>query len=213
MSRGRPRNFERDVALRSAMEVFWEKGYEGAQLTDLTKAMGINPPSFYAAFGSKEAAFREALELYEQTTVRGWIEAFGDDLDTCQSMRALLDYTIDVALAAPGPGGCMMVMSTINAMPSSEALRDLVDSRRREGLRLIADRLERGVREGDLPSSTGVTRLAMFFGAIIQALSLQARHGATRAELNDIVAFAMMAMPEPADIATDENTPSRRGSA
>lgn len=65
--RGRPRNFDRDQALRKAMEVFWSKGYEGASLTDLTAAMGINSPSLYGAFGSKEALFREAVELYRQT--------------------------------------------------------------------------------------------------------------------------------------------------
>ena len=62
--RGRPRNFDRAQALQKAMEVFWSKGYEGASLTDLTEAMGINSPSLYGAFGSKEGLFREAVELY-----------------------------------------------------------------------------------------------------------------------------------------------------
>ncbi|WP_164125535.1 TetR family transcriptional regulator, partial [Stenotrophomonas maltophilia] len=66
-SRGRPRNFDRDQALERAMRVFWAKGYEGAQLVDLTAAMGINPPSFYAAFGSKQEIFREAIDLYLAT--------------------------------------------------------------------------------------------------------------------------------------------------
>ncbi len=66
-TRGRPRSFDRDAALRRAIEVFWAKGYEGAQLVDLTAAMGINPPSFYAAFSSKEALFREALDRYLAT--------------------------------------------------------------------------------------------------------------------------------------------------
>ena len=197
MARGRPRSFDREVALRCAMEVFWEKGYEGAQLTDLMAELGINPPSFYAAFGSKEAAFREALELYEREMVSGWINAFIVGLNTRQAIRSLLDYTIDVALAAPGSGGCMMVMSMINAKPGSEPLRELLENRRREGLRQIRERLERGVRDGDLPRSTDTKRLATFFGAVVQAISLQARDGASRDELNDIVVSAMMVMPEP----------------
>lgn len=197
MARGRPRSFDREVALRRAMEVFWEKGYEGAQLTDLMAELGINPPSFYAAFGSKEAAFREALELYEREMVSGWINAFIVGLNTRQAIRSLLDYTIDVALAAPGSGGCMMVMSMINAKPGSEPLRELLENRRREGLRQIRERLERGVRDGDLPRSTDTKRLATFFGAVVQAISLQARDGASRDELNDIVVSAMMVMPEP----------------
>src|SRR5919112_1807947 len=63
--RGRPRAFDRSAALRRAMEVFWQCGYEGASLGDLTAAMGINRPSLYAAFGCKEALFREAVALYD----------------------------------------------------------------------------------------------------------------------------------------------------
>ena len=91
----------------------------------------------------------------------------------------------------------MMVMSMINAKPGSEPLRELLENRRREGLRQIRERLERGVRDGDLPRSTDTKRLATFFGAVVQAISLQARDGASRDELNDIVVSAMMVMPEP----------------
>ena len=180
------------------MELFWARGYESAQLTDLTAAMGINPPSFYAAFGSKEAAFREALQLYERKMGEGWINALGGDLDVRQSIKTLLDSTVDLVLAAPGPGGCMMVMGMINAMPGNEPLRDLLRNRRREGLRLIRERLDKAVRDGELLPSTDTARLATFFGAVVQAVSLQARDGATREELDHIVACAMMAMPEPA---------------
>ena len=195
MPRGRPRNFDRSIALQRAMELFWAKGYEGTQLTDLTTTMGINPPSFYAAFGSKEAAFREALELYERKMGEGRIKAFGEDLDTHQSIRALLDHGIDVALAAPGSGGCMIMLGMINTMSGHEPLRDLLKNRRREGLRQVRDRLKRGVRVGDLPPSTDISRLAAFYCAVLQGISLQARDGATRTELNDIAAVAMMAMP------------------
>lgn len=200
MARGRPRKFDRNVALHRAMEVFWEKGYEGSQLTDLTTAMEINPPSFYAAFGSKEEAFREALELYEREMIHGWVEAFREGFNTRQAIMALLDYTVDVALAAPGPGGCMMVMSMINAMPGSERLRELLQDRWRAAISRIFGRLERGIRDGDLPASTNIARLTTFIGAIVQAISLQARDGATRDELNDIVVSAMMAMPGPEDV-------------
>ena len=215
MPRGRPRSFDRDVALERAMEVFWAKGYEAAQLTDLTQAMGVNPPSFYAAFVSKEAVFREALELYERKMGGPRIKAFTDDLETRDSIRAMLDHGVDVALSAPGPGGCMIIMGMINAMPGCEPLRDLLRDRRREGLRQVRDRLEKGVRNGDLPASTDVPRLATFYCGVLQAISLTARDGGTREDLNDIVDCAMMAMAEPAVAgpATSEGGPARSADA
>ena len=211
MARGRPRNFDRDVALQSAMELFWAKGFEGTQLTDLTEAMGINPPSFYAAFGSKEMVFREAMELYERQTGAGRLKALGDDLDTRRSIRALLDHAIDVALAAPNSGGCMVMMGMINAGPGHDTLCDLLRSRRRENLLQIRDRLKRGVREGDLPPSAEIARLATFYAATMQAISLRARDGATRKELDDIVDCAMKAMPEPGSgVLSTQNAPPAR---
>ena len=65
--RGRPRRFDRQAALERAMEVFWERGYQAASMTDLTEAMGINSPSLYAAFGSKEELYREAIGHFAAT--------------------------------------------------------------------------------------------------------------------------------------------------
>src|SRR5271165_7064138 len=108
--RGRPRSFDRADALRQAMEVFWALGYEGATLTDLQEAMGgITAPSFYAAFGSKEKLFREAVELYSSTLGRPMLDALAAE----PSVRAALDALLHTAVAAftkPGkPRGCMLV--------------------------------------------------------------------------------------------------------
>ena len=212
MRRGRPRNFDRDVALQRAMELFWAKGYESAQLGDLTTTMGINPPSFYAAFGSKEQAFREAVQLYERKMGEGWIRALTGDPDVRRAIKALLGYNVDLVLSAPGPGGCMMVVGMINDLPDNEPLRELLRDRRREGFRLLLDRLEQAVRDGELPPSTDAARLATFYSAVLKALSLQARDGATREELEHVVACAMMAMPEPgpASPAARKAAPRRR---
>ena len=64
MPSGRTRQFDVDEALDRALEVFWARGYEGATLPELTRAMGINRPSLYAAFGNKEQLFRKALDRY-----------------------------------------------------------------------------------------------------------------------------------------------------
>ena len=61
---GRPREFDVEQALDQALEVFWRNGYEGASISELTQAMGISPPSLYAAFGNKEGLFRKTLDRY-----------------------------------------------------------------------------------------------------------------------------------------------------
>ncbi|SDR59938.1 transcriptional regulator, TetR family [Rhizobiales bacterium GAS113] len=191
--RGRPRSFDRDLALRRAMEVFWEKGYEGAQLRDLTAAMGVAPPSFYAAFGSKEAAFREAVELYVATVGAKPIRAL-DEADTARAgIRAMLAGSAEVALASRS-GGCLLILGVVNCLPETDALRELLKAMRRTTLDRVRKRLRRGVREGDLPANTDTKRLATFYSAIMQAISLRARDGATRAELGAVIGSAMAAL-------------------
>src|SRR5262249_19342434 len=92
MSRtGRPREFDRDEALREAMEIFWAQGYEATTLADLQKAMGgITAPSFYAAFGSKEALFREAVELYKKTQGAPILEALTEGPTARASIEGVL---------------------------------------------------------------------------------------------------------------------------
>lgn len=193
-TRGRPRGFDRDLALRRAMEVFWAKGYEGAQLVDLTAAMGINPPSFYAAFGSKEALFREAVELYLATAGAGSMRALEDTPKARDAIEAMLTASVDVALAAPGPGGCLLILGLVHCLPGNEGLRREMTGLRRMTVERIRQRLERGVREGDLPAGTDTSGLATFYATVMQGLSLQARDGAPREELLRAVTSAMGAL-------------------
>src|SRR5271154_4896499 len=62
---GRPREFDREIALVHARDLFWSRGYEGVSMADLVQVLGLASARIYAAFGSKEALFREAIELYE----------------------------------------------------------------------------------------------------------------------------------------------------
>lgn len=191
--RGRPRSFDRDVALQRAMEVFWAKGYEGAQLVDLTAAMGLNPPSFYAAFGSKQALFREAVALYLATAGSGTMRALETAADTRRAIEAMLLASAEIALT-PSSGGCMLVLGLVNALPENEEIRQYLAGLRRETVERIRERLERGVREGDLPPGTNTSGLAIFYAATIQGLSMQARDGAGREDLLNVVAAAMSAL-------------------
>jgi AcrR family transcriptional regulator len=191
--RGRPRGFDRDLALQRAMDVFWAKGYEGAQLNDLTAAMGINPPSFYAAFGSKEAAFREAVDLYIATVGAVPMRALERAETAREGVRAMLQGSVNVALSTQ-PGGCLLILGVVNCLAENEAARTYLQETRRTTADLIRRRLERGVREGDIPAIADIARLAAFFHGMMQAISFQARDGATRSDLEGLIQSAMSAL-------------------
>lgn len=195
-TRGRPRGFDRDLALQKIMEVFWAKGYEAAQLNDLTAAIGITPPSFYAAFGSKEQAFREAVSLYVETAGSGSMRALNTGETAQQAIRAMLLASIDVALNAPQSNGCLLILGVMNCQAETEPLYDLLKGLRKETVERVRARLERGVADGDLPQTTDVTILASYYGAIMQAISMQARDGATRQELEALVGPSLTALQQ-----------------
>lgn len=194
-TRGRPRSFDRDHALQRIMQVFWSKGYEGAQLSDLTAAIGVTPPSFYSAFGSKEAAFREAVELYVGTVGAGTSRALDERTTVRPAIRAMLMASVDAALGAPRSGGCLLILGVVNCHIETEPLRELLRRIRKDTETRIRARLERGVSEGELPHSTDTRTLANYYSAVMQGLSMQARDGATRHELEALVAPAMAALP------------------
>lgn len=192
-ARGRPRGFDRDQALERLMQVFWAKGYEGTQLNDLTAAIGIKPPSFYAAFGSKEAAFREAIDLYIATIGSAQMRALEASATVRDGLRAMLEGSVAVALSAK-PGGCLLILGAVNCLPANEAVRVHLLQARYKTVALVADRLRRGVAEGELPADTDIPRLAAFYHGIMQAISFQARDGATWADLQALIDPALRAL-------------------
>ena len=192
-ARGRPRGFDRDQALERLMQVFWARGYEGAQLNDLTAAIGVKPPSFYAAFGSKEDAFREAIDLYIATIGSAPMRALEEAATVRDGLRAMLEGSVAVALSAK-PGGCLLILGVVNCLPANEAVRAHLLNARRKTVELVATRLRRGVVDGELPVDTDIPRLAAFFHGIMQAISFQARDGATRADLYALIEPALRAL-------------------
>lgn len=192
--RGRPLGFDRLVALERAMVVFWEKGYEGAQLTDLTAAMGINPPSFYSAFGSKREAFCEAVDLYISNVGSKSAQALQSANTAREGLCAMFEATIEVATSSKA-GGCLLVLGVVNNSPENVDVWKHLKKTRHETLAMIRARLERGIAEGDLPSSTDVNALAPHFLGVTQTISFQARDGASPEALRRLIAPAMAALP------------------
>ena len=192
-TRGRPRSFDRDEALRRAMVVFWERGYEGTSISDLTAAMGIAAPSLYAAFGRKEDLFRQAVDLYEAT--EGAIRA--DALEGGPTARAAIEAVLRTdALTHPDPAtpnGCMVVLAATAGTTENDEVRQFLADARRGSLTSFADRIRRGVAEGDVPASADAEAMAGFYVTVMQGMSIQARDGADTAALDRVVDGAMAA--------------------
>ncbi|MCW5233812.1 TetR/AcrR family transcriptional regulator [Verminephrobacter eiseniae] len=193
--RGRPLSFDRQAALERAMDVFWRKGFEGAQLVDLTMAMGISPPSFYAAFGSKKEAFYEAVELYIRVVGSKSAKALNGAASVRDGLRSMLEATVGTATSNPS-GGCLLVLGAVNHLPENEEVWTYLKKTRTDTLAMIRARIQRGVDEGELPSETDVGVLAQYFLGITQSISFQARDGASRASLKRLIAPALAALPQ-----------------
>ena len=184
VTRGRPRSFDRDAALQAAMKTFWQFGYEGASMAALTETMGINSPSLYAAFGSKEQLFREAVDLYlatEDKKTRGTLA----EQRTARSVANLTN--------ADGCRGCLLVLGDSNASPEHGGIHQYLSQRRKEIQAALEERIKRGIADGDVPAHTNVKAIAAFFMTVMQGLSLRARDGATREAMLQVADAALAA--------------------
>jgi len=188
--RSGPRTFDRDQAIQIAMRLFWRHGYEGVSITDLTNAIGIAPPSLYAAFGSKAALYREALDRYTGLPGRRLIlpRLEGSSLSTLSpaktlnaSVKSLLRGAVHAATDPSGEGGCMISTGMIQcASEHADLAADLVGRRRR-----MRDEIA-GALTRWLPKDAAHS-LARYLITVIQGLAVQARDGATRSELEQVV--------------------------
>ncbi|MDO3635094.1 TetR/AcrR family transcriptional regulator [Mycolicibacterium sp. KC 300] len=192
-ARGRPRGFDRTRALERAMELFWDRGFEGTSIADLTSAMGIGSTSLYAAFGAKDDLFREAVSHYTQN-VGGEIWSAVTDADTAfGAVEGFLMATASSFTRGDCPAGCLVVLSALHANGATDAVRaDLTEMREQNTLDLAA-RLTEGVENGEIPASADVSAIARFYVTVQQGMSIQARDGADRATLEAIARSALSA--------------------
>ncbi len=180
MAIGRPRTFNKEEALDRALEVFWRKGYEGASICDLTAAMGINPPSLYAAFGNKESLFRQALDRYSET--QGALHArerwrrprpATASPHFCAARPSLLSDK-------SSPAGCLLVQGVAGAGDHAQCIQEELSNRRAANQKVICERLQRAQAEGELPPDADPAALARYVSTVTQGMAIQAAAGASR---------------------------------
>jgi AcrR family transcriptional regulator len=189
--RGRPPAFDRETVLAAARDTFWQHGYDGSSIADLTAAMGITPQSLYAAFGSKAELYRETLDQYRRMPRPEPGNPFQDKIDTVTAFERFLTNSAKIFTAPEHPKGCMISTAVLNCAEENEPIAHHVASMRLQTLAIFTARIERGIAEGDIRPEANPRSLARFLGAIVQGMSVQARDGATTDELLALLSHAL----------------------
>jgi AcrR family transcriptional regulator len=197
-TRGRPRSFDREQALQQAMQVFWSKGYEGTTMADLTDAIGVKAPSLYAAFGDKNALFREAVDFYSRTVSAGPLRQLQAGNGIWEDLHAMLRASVrmysgkDSVPGLPVGKGCMVVISAINCAPENAEHSDALSQRRHKRRNEIRARLSQAQRDGEIRADADVTALGDFYTSFLNGMALGARDGVSNARLAATLRHAML---------------------
>lgn len=192
---GRPRNFDMDQALQAAMLLFWRYGYEGTSLAQLTEAMGIKPPSLYAAFGSKEQLYQAVLARYGQQEGDGMAGILAEPGPIRPLLERLLCEAARLFTQPERPGGCLIASGALRCGDVQGLAFEATASLRRASRDAIRARLDVALASGDLAAGTDTRTLATFIAALIQGLSVQALDGAGREQLIQTARLALAAIP------------------
>ncbi|TXI65142.1 TetR/AcrR family transcriptional regulator [Mycolicibacterium mageritense] len=187
---GRPREFDRGEVLEKIQQVFWEHGYECTSMSDLVSATGLASARLYAAYGSKEALFREAIERYEQQEGGFADRALAEEPTARRAIERILREAVDV-YTQRGARGCMVVSSATNCSPANDAVRQWLAEHRRKRTDSLVERLRIAVAAGELREGTDAQALGDTYAAMLHGISVQARDGVPRERLLALIEPAM----------------------
>ena len=204
--RGRPRSFDRDQALDAAVLVFWDKGYEGSSIEDLTDAMGINRPSLYAAFGNKRDLFMQAIDRYAATHGNRAFSAFRLEPDNRMAVEQFFAASIECALADGTPRGCLINTVATEAAENDAELRDKLADMFTQTDAAIARRLATN-DDADASPIHDPEGLARMAHSVTHSIMTRARAGASRNELSQVAdSFMAVLFPQPRPQSTTHRT-------
>jgi AcrR family transcriptional regulator len=191
---GRPRAFREDTALNAAMRIFWERGYEGTSLDDLTSAMGINRSSLYASFGDKESLFRRVITRYADGPV-SYIQKGLAQPTARAVIEALLRGTAEALGDASHPRGCLLLQGGLACGSGAESVKQALIDLRKNSEAVIEKRMKQARREGDLPQTVDAKDLARYVSIVMNGLAIQATNGASPSEISRAVELAIRSLP------------------
>lgn len=189
---GRPREFDTEKALDKALDVFWRNGYEGTSISELTQAMGISPPSLYAAFGNKEKLFHTALDRYAEVRKQLWADLKKEPTARAM-MERLFDLVIDFYATEGNPNCCMLVK--LQTAECDTVLAEHLSAKRAESEAVLLERFAMAKADGELPTDVEAKDLAGYFMTVLDGLSVRAAAGARREELQKVANLAMRSWP------------------
>jgi AcrR family transcriptional regulator len=191
---GRPREFDRDQALEKARDAFWARGYEGTSMADLVSTLGLASARIYAAFGSKEDLFREAIELYEANEGGFTTRALAEEPTARQAIERMLREAVQTYTRPGHPQGCMVVSAATNCAVENDRVREWLAEHRRTQTASIIKRLKQAVQDGELKPDTDTQALGDYYAALMHGLSVQARDGVPRKRLLALNTVAMQSL-------------------
>ena len=191
---GRPRSFDPGQALRAVLLLFWKHGFDGTSYTELTAATGMSKPTLYATFGDKIELFRKAMVLYAEQSLEVYQRALAQPTAR-EAVEACLRLARGLHAQADEPEVCFLVQGALTGSADTQELREEVSALQRQATQLLQKRLERGKRNGELPSTANTRVMAEYFTSVVTGLSVQAATGTSRRDLREVVEMAMASWP------------------
>lgn len=194
--RGRPKCFDEQWALQKAMLLFWEFGYEATSISDLTQSLNITAPSLYRTFGDKSQLFQKCLDYYLKHEACSIQHIFQHAKTAKIAIELYLHEVVKRLIQDNKPTGCMLVVATMNCSEENQQLQQQLQQKRHAIKLNIQQRLAQGIEQGDLAPQTDLVTMTNFYSTILQGLTIQARDGFTRQQLEQVVQYAMLAWPQ-----------------